>query len=155
MQTGFVKIYNGIEATADFKKGGILLHLRGNVMGYMGAGSRQKFLRFITGRHDLPFYYAQEVEVQKSFLDAFLKDFDEMGWSTGKVPPVSLCIRKGDPGFNDAEAERRAFTRREEMAWPLPGTKYTTWHLSMDRLLVKEPATNPSQAGCIQYEAPR
>ena len=37
--------------------GGILLHLRGNVEGWTGAGSRMKYLRFITGRHDLPFYY--------------------------------------------------------------------------------------------------
>jgi predicted acyl esterase len=53
--------------------GGILLHLRGNIEGYTFAGSSLKYLRFITGRHDLPFYYDEEVEVQKSFLDAFLK----------------------------------------------------------------------------------
>lgn len=35
--------------------GGILLHLRGNVEGFTWAGSRLKYLRFITGRHDLPF----------------------------------------------------------------------------------------------------
>lgn len=35
--------------------GGIHLHLRGNVEGYMWAGSKFKYLRFITGRHDLPF----------------------------------------------------------------------------------------------------
>lgn len=35
--------------------GGILLHLRGNVEGYVRAGSKFKYLRFITGRHDLPF----------------------------------------------------------------------------------------------------
>jgi putative CocE/NonD family hydrolase len=43
--------------------GGILLHLRGNVEGYTWAGSTFKYLRFITGRHDLPFYYHNEVEV--------------------------------------------------------------------------------------------
>ena len=30
--------------------GGILLHLRGNVQGYLRAGSELKYLRFITGR---------------------------------------------------------------------------------------------------------
>lgn len=35
--------------------GGILLHLRGNVEGYTWAGSKFKYLRFVTGRHDLPF----------------------------------------------------------------------------------------------------
>lgn len=35
--------------------GGILLHLRGNVEGFVHAGSELKYLRFITGQHDLPF----------------------------------------------------------------------------------------------------
>ena len=53
--------------------GDINLHLRGNVEGFTWAGSDQKWLRFITGRHDLPFYYSKEVEVQRSFVDAFLR----------------------------------------------------------------------------------
>ena len=87
--------------------GGILLHLRGNVEGWVGAGSDLKYLRFITGRHDLPFYYKEEVEVQKSFLDAFLKDDDRVGWSVpGKLPAVDVVLRKGDVGFNNAQAEK-------------------------------------------------
>lgn len=43
--------------------GGISLHLRRNVEGYTYAGSRSKWLRFIVGRHDLPFYYKEEVDV--------------------------------------------------------------------------------------------
>ena len=77
--------------------GGILLHLRGNVEGYTHAGSRFKYLRFVVGRHDLPFYYDEEVEVQRSFLDAFLRDDDRVGWSVeGTVPPVDLVLRKGE-----------------------------------------------------------
>lgn len=56
--------------------GGISLHLRGNVLGYLWAGSEFKYLRFIVGRHDLPFYYPEEVKVQQSFLDAWLKGDD-------------------------------------------------------------------------------
>ncbi|KAB8229858.1 uncharacterized protein BDW43DRAFT_321736 [Aspergillus alliaceus] len=52
------------------------------------------YLRFITGRHDLPFYYHEEVELQRSFLDAFLWGEDRAGWSTGNV------------GFDNAKAER-------------------------------------------------
>ncbi len=75
--------------------GGILLHLRGNLEGYVHAGSKFKYLRMITGRHDLPFYYEEEVEIQRSFLDAFLKGEDRVGWSQeGKVAPVSLVLRK-------------------------------------------------------------
>ena len=77
--------------------GGILLHLRGNVEGFTKAGSKFKYLRFIVGRHDIPFYYHDEVEVQKSFLDAFLKGKDTVGWSKpGSVPPVSMVVRKGN-----------------------------------------------------------
>jgi hypothetical protein len=46
--------------------GGILLHLRGNVVGYMEAGTKNKWLYFISGRHDLPFYLPHFVKLQKS-----------------------------------------------------------------------------------------
>jgi hypothetical protein len=36
--------------------GGITLHLRGNVVGYLEAQSKNKWLYFISGRHDIPFY---------------------------------------------------------------------------------------------------
>ncbi|KFY28340.1 hypothetical protein V491_00522 [Pseudogymnoascus sp. VKM F-3775] len=131
--------------------GGILLHLRGNVNGYMWAGSKLKYLRFITGRHDLPFYYKEEVEVQKSFLDAFLKDEDTVGWSTpGKVAPVSMILRKGNVGFNNAEAEK-VYERREEQQWPLEGTQYTKFYLTPENTLS---TTVPSlSASIISYEA--
>ncbi|RDL31065.1 Uncharacterized protein BP5553_09854 [Venustampulla echinocandica] len=116
--------------------GGILLHLRGNVEGYTWAGSKFKYLRFITGRHDLPFYYRNEVEIQKSFLDAFLKGQDTYGWSTpGKVPPVTITLRKGNVGFNDAVAES-AYTKRTETAWPLPRTQYTKYFFTSEKRLV-------------------
>ena len=91
----------------------------------MFAGSKFKYLRTITGRHDLPFYYDEEVEVQRSFLDAFLKGEDQRGWSRpGEVPIVDLCIRKGAPGYNDAVAERTTFDRRSENEWPIHRTNY-------------------------------
>ena len=115
--------------------GGILLHLRGNIEGYTHAGSKFKYLRVITGRHDLPFYYSEEVEIQRSFLDAFLKGEDRVGWSVeGKMPAVDLVLRKGDVGFNDAEKER-AFARRTELEWPIARTKYTPYYLTPDQQL--------------------
>ena len=101
--------------------GGITLHLRGNVEGYTWAGSNKKWLRFITGRHDLPFYYPEHVEFQRSFLDAFLKDDDRGGWNVGKVPKVNLTLRKGNKGFNKAMAEREWNTRDED-EWPIART---------------------------------
>jgi predicted acyl esterase len=130
--------------------GGILLHLRGNVEGYTWAGSKNKFLRFITGRHDLPFYYKEEVEIQKSFLDAFLKGEDSVGWSVpGKVAPVTLTLRKGDVGFNNAEAEK-AYEKREEEAWPIPRTQYTKFHLTPEMDLTTSPVKS---AGKVSYKA--
>jgi predicted acyl esterase len=131
--------------------GGILLHLRGNVEGYTHAGSKNKYLRFITGRHDLPFYYSEEVEIQKSFLDAFLKGNDTVGWSVpGKVAPVTVTLRKGNVGFNDAEKEK-AYEKREETAWPIPRTQYTNFYLTPDKSLTQ---TKPGpRAEKLSYKA--
>ncbi|KAJ5642827.1 hypothetical protein N7490_006827 [Penicillium lividum] len=130
--------------------GGILLHLRGNVEGYTQAGSELKYLRFVTGRHDLPFYYSEEVELQRSFLDAFLKGEDRVGWSTGKAPKVDIVLRKGDVGFNNAEAEKQ-YTRRTEHEWPIARTQYTKHYLNSQReLLTHAPVERPVK---ISYEA--
>ncbi|KAJ6438747.1 X-Pro dipeptidyl-peptidase (S15 family) protein [Purpureocillium lavendulum] len=118
--------------------GGIGLHLRGNVLGYMFAESKFKYLRFIVGRHDLPFYYEAEVELQRSFLDAWLKNEDRAGWTEhGKVAPVSLVLRTGNVGYNDEETER-SLVRREEMEWPIARTKYTRYYLTSDNRLQPE-----------------
>lgn len=132
--------------------GGILLHLRGNVQGYLRAGSKFKYLRFITGRHDLPFYYHDEVELQKSFLDAFLKGEDRVGWSEpGKVSPVTLTLRQGNVGFNDSEKEK-AYLKREEKAWPLPNTQYTKYYLTAEQALTTtKPSGNALQK--LTYDA--
>ncbi|KAK4643236.1 hypothetical protein QC761_403420 [Podospora bellae-mahoneyi] len=117
--------------------GGILLHLRGNIQGYLHAGSEKKFLRMITGRHDLPFYYDEEVEVQRSFLDAFLKGEDGGGWTDGRRARVDLVIRKGDAGVNDAQRERDTFERREEEEWPIERTEYARFYLSGDMAMTR------------------
>ncbi|KAF7525001.1 hypothetical protein PCG10_005352 [Penicillium crustosum] len=134
--------------------GGICLHLRGNVEGWTWAGSPLKYLRFITGRHDLPFYYQAEVEVQRSFLDAFLKDEDREGWSIpGKLPPVSIILRKGDVGFNDAKAEQ-AYRRRSENEWPIARTQYTPFFLHTDgRLTSDETVVKDLPVTKISYPA--
>ncbi|KAK6428524.1 hypothetical protein LTR95_015333 [Oleoguttula sp. CCFEE 5521] len=114
--------------------GGILLHLRGNVEGFVNAGSSVKYLRFITGRHDLPFYTPECVELQKSFLDAFLKGDDPRGWSRNEQPAVEYKVRVGDEGFNDAGVEA-AYPTRKGYAWPLPDTQYTKYYMTSSREL--------------------
>ncbi|KAI0193946.1 X-Pro dipeptidyl-peptidase C-terminal non-catalytic domain-containing protein [Xylaria flabelliformis] len=133
--------------------GGIMLHLRGNVEGYTHAGSKFKYLRFITGRHDLPFYYHDEVEIQRSFLDAFLKGEDRVGWSIpGKMSPVTITLRKGDVGFNDAEKEK-VYAKRTEEAWPIPRTQYTRFYLTPDRILSASSPQQSAEPGQISYPA--
>lgn len=129
--------------------GGISLHLRGNVIGYINAGSKHKWLRFITGRHDLPFYYPEEVKLQRSFLDAFLKDDDYAGWKRGDVPAVELCLRRGDVGYNNPEGER-TFARRQENEWPLARTKYVNYYVNMDKTLTSE---QKADTGTLSYQA--
>ncbi|KAH8803322.1 Alpha/Beta hydrolase protein [Xylogone sp. PMI_703] len=132
--------------------GGILLHLRGNIIGYMRAGSKFKYLRCITGRHDLPFYYEEEVEVQRSFLDAFLKGEDRDGWSIpGRVPSVDICLRLGNPGFNNPPAELAAFPRRQENEWPILRTIYKNFYLTSERRLAK---SKTLESKTLMYEAP-
>lgn len=133
--------------------GGILLHLRGNVQGYLNAGSELKYLRFITGRHDLPLYYDEEIELQRSFLDAFLKNDDRRGWSVkGKLPPVEITLRKGDVGYNDAAAEK-SFPRRTEQEWPIARTQYTRYHLSPDLSLSPTTPATPTKDQTVSYKA--
>ncbi|KAF1738056.1 Cocaine esterase [Beauveria bassiana] len=131
--------------------GGISLHLRGNVHGYMYAGSKFKYLRFIVGRHDLPFYYEKEAELQLSFLDAWLKNEDRAGWTRqGKVKPVSLILRKGKVGYNDQESEK-AFLRREEMDWPIARTDYRRYYLTRENGL--QLAMTTSDSARLTYSA--
>ncbi|KAL3260410.1 hypothetical protein ABHI18_004615 [Aspergillus niger] len=112
--------------------GGILLHLRGNVEGYFHAGPEFKYPHFITGRHDLPFYYRENAALQKSFLDAFLKGEDNRGWSTpGKIPPVSILLREGDVGFNDG-CQRKRLPAKGGAIMAL--AKYTALHCSLRKV---------------------
>ncbi|KAJ9094994.1 hypothetical protein QFC21_005787 [Naganishia friedmannii] len=133
--------------------GGILLHLRGNVVGYLEAGTKNKWLYFISGRHDLPFFLPEFVELQKSFLDAWLKGKDDKGWTEGpnaRVPAVSLLVRKGNPGFNKTEYEQ-TFAFRPESEWPLARTQYTKYHLQPDLSMSLD--SPPKEGKTITLEA--
>lgn len=97
--------------------------------------------------HDLPFYLPHYVELQKSFLDAFLKGEDDRGWLEGpnaKVPAVNLLVREGNPGFNSNEAEA-TFGNRPETSWPLERTEYSKFYLHPSPPALKlKPAIEPA-----------
>ena len=90
--------------------GGAGLHLRGNVEGYLGAGSAHKFLQLHVGDHVGPFYSLEGRLVQHRFLEHFLRDVD-----TGitREPPIRLAIRR----------DRDTYRWRYENEWPLARTR--------------------------------
>jgi len=133
--------------------GSLGIHLRGNVDAFLRASSKLKYLRFLVGRHDLPFFYDEEVAVQLSFLNAFLKenDPDPYGWRSGKAPRVDMTIRKGDAGINNAALEKATFHRRIEDEWPIARTQYTRYYLHPS-LSLSEHAS--PESGMVTYVAP-
>ncbi|GAA4544946.1 CocE/NonD family hydrolase [Pseudonocardia xishanensis] len=112
--------------------GGAGLHLRGNIEGFLAAGSSRKWLEMHGGTHFSPFYTDEGVALQKRFLGHFLKG-EETGWE--QQPPIELKVRH--PG------ER--FVSRAETQWPLTGTEWRRYHLDPNgRTLSPEPAGGPS-----------
>ncbi|KAL4881891.1 Alpha/Beta hydrolase protein [Aspergillus karnatakaensis] len=133
--------------------GSICCHLRGNIQGFVLAQSTHKFLRMIVGRHDAPFYTDEELEVQKSFLSAFLKDDDYDGWTKGNKPPVDLILRKGNIGHANPDAPK-LFKRRSENEWPIARTQYTKYFLTPDKRLATEgPALGAKPHSIVSFPA--
>lgn len=97
--------------------GGFALHLRGNVEGFLEAGSAQKWLEVHAGNHFAPFYSTDSRAYQQRFLDHFLKGADN-GWD--EEPPVKLFIRDSAGG-----------RFRHELEWPLARTQWRRLHLDV------------------------
>lgn len=130
------KIMVPLLSTANW--GGQGLHLRGNVEGFLRAGSKQKWLEVHGLEHWTAFYTKRGIALQKRFFDRFLKGIDN-GWE--KTPRVMLNVRH--PG------ER--FVLRNENAWPLARTRWTRLYLNpADRSLRWKPVKTKSS---LEYEA--
>ena len=115
--------------------GGQGLHLRGNVEGYLKAGSRQKWLEVHGGDHWSLFYTDYGIALQKQFFGHFLKG-EKNGWA--ERPPVQLQVRGVD-----------GFTQRQEQQWPIERTEWTRFYLHpFDCSLRTEP---PKEPGTITY----
>jgi hypothetical protein len=96
--------------------GGMGLHTRGNVEGYLRAGSKQKWLEVHGDTHFTHFYSNYGETLQKRFFGHFLKG-EDTGWS--KQPRVSLNIRH----------PHEKFVVRGENEWPLARTQWTKYFL--------------------------
>ncbi|KAF5614092.1 hypothetical protein F25303_14163 [Fusarium sp. NRRL 25303] len=147
--------YNGEDIEAPLLSvgnwGSICCHLRGNVEGFVKASSHYKFLRMIVGRHDLPFYSNEEVQVQKSFLSAFLKGNDYEGWTTGQIPPVDLILRDSSISYDNLKAGQ-LYPRRFEHEWPIARTEFTKYYLTADQMLTTKPPSQTPSAR-LSYQA--
>jgi predicted acyl esterase len=100
--------------------GGAALHLRGNIEGYLGVSSEQRFLQLHSGDHIAPFYSLEGRLLQLRFLDQFLRDVD-----TGilREPRVRLAIRRGGDDYH----------WRYEHEWPIARTRWTPYYLDAMR----------------------
>ena len=108
--------------------GGQGLHLRGNVEGYLRAGTEQKWLEMHGIEHWTHFYTDYGVAIQKKFFGRFLKG-ENTGWD--QQPRVLLQVRHVDGTFEE----------RAEGEWPLARTEWTRLHLDPDtRVLSTGPA---------------
>ncbi len=118
--------------------GGQGLHLRGNVEGFLRAGSPRKWLELHVGEHWAHFYTDYGRELQLRFFDHFLKGEDN-GWDA--TPPVLLNVRHIDG----------TTTFRHEDGWPIPRTRWTRLYLDLAaRTLTPEP---PAEDQCLDYRA--
>ena len=136
------------ERTPDFSKivvpflsaanwGGLGLHLRGNIEGFVRASSKQKWLETHGSNHYIPFFRAEGQALQKQFFDYFLKGADN-GW--GARPPVSLRVR--NPG--------EKFELREEREWPLKRTEWRQLVLDASAMQLRSNATSDAS---VSYSA--
>ena len=95
--------------------GAATVHPRGNVQGWLRAGSKQKWMEFHGREHWTEFYTDYGVALQKRFFDHFLKGEDN-GWE--KEPPIRMLVRHVD-----------GFVERTEQEWPLARTQWTRSYL--------------------------
>lgn len=119
--------------------GGQGLHLRGNVEGFLEAGSRQKWLEMHGGTHWAIYYTDYAVELQRRFFDHFLKDADN-GWD--KLPSVRLQVRHVD-----------RFVERFESEWPLARTQWRRLYLHSDGVLRDHQPTTVAQLDYAPLES--
>ncbi|HEY2527882.1 MAG TPA: CocE/NonD family hydrolase [Xanthobacteraceae bacterium] len=117
--------------------GGMGLHTRGNVEGYLSAGSKQKWLEVHGDTHFTHFYSTYGDALQKRFFAHFLKG-EDTGWT--QQPRVLLNIRH----------PYEKFVLRGENEWPLARTRWTKYFLHPDgfRLAPQAPAATTT----LSYE---
>jgi len=118
--------------------GGPGMHLRGNVEGFLRAGSAQKWLFTHIGTHFESFYLPHCVALQKRFFNHFLRGEDN-GWD--REPRVQLAIRRPDG----------TATLRQEHEWPIARTAWTRFYLDAGAGSLRD--AQPDRTGQAVYQA--
>ena len=102
--------------------GGLGLHLRGTILGYLGIASKEKWLKVQSGSYFLTFLLPQSVALQRKFFDRYLKNIDN-GWE--REPKVQVSVRSTDDKVKRVVSDTQ---------WPLAGTKWTRLYLDASGL---------------------
>jgi uncharacterized protein len=117
--------------------GGPGLHLRGNIEGFLGVASKEKWLSLHVGTHYESFYLPEYVTMQKRFFDRYLKGLDN-GWD--REPRVQLSIRRPEGS-----------SRRMENEFPLARTQWVKFYLDAGaKRIVRD---NPVEEAQTSYQA--
>jgi predicted acyl esterase len=117
--------------------GGPGMHLRGNIEGFLGVASKDKWLSLHTGKHWTSFYLPEYVAMQKRFFGFYLRG-EQNGWD--REPRVKMVIR--DPrgeGFRTSDQ------------YPLPDLAPQRYYL--DARSCGLSADRPGHPGVAQYDA--
>jgi len=119
--------------------GGLGLHLRGTILGYLGIAAKEKWLKVQSGSYFLTFLLPQSVELQRKFFDRYLRNLDN-GWES--EPKVEIAVRAADDTVKRVARDTQ---------WPLTGTRWTRLYVdASSRALV---AAAPDQAASASYAA--
>ncbi len=114
--------------------GGLALHLRGTIGGFMGVSSRDKWLKIQSGSYIHTYFQPKNVAMMKRFYDRYLKDIDN-GWE--KEPKVELSVR--GPGDTVKRKDQAS-------AWTLPDTQWTKLYLDVAKKTLDPNPTNAPAA---------
>mgnify|MGYP000105240891 len=115
--------------------GGNALHLRGNVEGFLRAGSKKKFLEIHGLEHFTEFYTEYGRKMQKAFFDHYLK-----GEDTWHQAPVHLRLRNVDGTFQDVD----------EQEWPIARTQWTKYYPNTSNMSLSD---KPGDGNSLSFEA--
>jgi hypothetical protein len=119
--------------------GGLGLHLRGTITGFMGLSSKEKWLKVQSGSYFATFFAPASVTVQRKFFDRYLKSIDN-SWE--KEPRVEVSVRA--PG----DTVKRVAQGKE---WPLEITRWTKLYLDASKKSLDWSA--PQESASASYPA--